>query len=225
MIDVVEPFFKVMVELGYDRSIKPWEPTPARLIPTLNPATVAGDLVNAVGEGINNALAVIGAKAPEIPAASAGDAAQSDISEQTTPKEEAPNPTSPTNTATAPDKAMSTEPAPGIERRSTHTATSTKDDSETVKADEPSTEPTAVDALKPSAGASPSGSAKPSVRPATPRSVVRGPFGVLEKLRDPSHRPAWRRTDHARRAHRRQGGDGRRLPWRRRRGFLTIGVI
>ena len=40
-IDVVEPFFRVLVDLGYDRSIKPWEPTPARLIPTLDPATVA----------------------------------------------------------------------------------------------------------------------------------------------------------------------------------------
>ena len=64
LIDVVEPFFKVIVELGYDRSIKPWEPTPARLIPRLNPATVAADLVNAIGEGINNAAALFGAPAP-----------------------------------------------------------------------------------------------------------------------------------------------------------------
>ena len=58
VIDVVEPFFKVLVELGYDRSIPPGEPTPARLIPPLNPATVAGDLVDAVGEGITNAAAL-----------------------------------------------------------------------------------------------------------------------------------------------------------------------
>ena len=37
VIDVVEPFFRVIVELGYDRSIKPWEPTPARLIPHARP--------------------------------------------------------------------------------------------------------------------------------------------------------------------------------------------
>ncbi len=55
LIDVVEPFFRVIVELGYDRSIPPWEPTPARLIPPLDPVTVATDLVNAIGEGINNA--------------------------------------------------------------------------------------------------------------------------------------------------------------------------
>ena len=64
VIDVVEPFFKVIVDLGYDRSIPPWEPTPARLIPTLNPATVAGDLVDAIGEGITNAAALVGSPAP-----------------------------------------------------------------------------------------------------------------------------------------------------------------
>ena len=69
VIDVVEPFVREIVELGYDRSIPPWEPTPARLIPMHDPATVAGDLVNAIGEGINNALAIIGSPAPlSIPA-------------------------------------------------------------------------------------------------------------------------------------------------------------
>ena len=71
-IDVIEPFFRVLVELGYDRSIPPWEPTPARLIPTLNPETVSTDLVNAIGEGINNAAALIGSPPPlSIPAAPA----------------------------------------------------------------------------------------------------------------------------------------------------------
>ena len=41
LIDVFEPFFRVIVELGYDRSIPPWVPTPARLIPPFNPATLA----------------------------------------------------------------------------------------------------------------------------------------------------------------------------------------
>jgi len=59
-IDVVEPVFKVIVELGYDRSIPPWQPTPARLIPMHDPATVATDLVNALGEGITNAKALTG---------------------------------------------------------------------------------------------------------------------------------------------------------------------
>jgi hypothetical protein len=69
LIDVVEPFFRVIVELGYDRSIPAWQPTPARLIPPLNPARVITDLANAVGEGINNAAALVGLAPPlSIPA-------------------------------------------------------------------------------------------------------------------------------------------------------------
>ena len=60
VIDVVEPVFRVLVELGYDRSIPPGDPTPARLIPPLKPAKVAADLVDAVDEGVNNALALTG---------------------------------------------------------------------------------------------------------------------------------------------------------------------
>jgi PE-PPE domain len=85
VIDVVEPFFRVIVELGYDRSIPPWQPTPARLIPTLDPAKVTADLVNAIGEGITNAAALIGAPAPlssPAPAVTAdhGVAVQRDVS-------------------------------------------------------------------------------------------------------------------------------------------------
>lgn len=59
-IDVVEPFFRVIVEAGYDRDIKPWEPTPARLIPTnVDPVKVTKDLVDAVGEGVDNARALV----------------------------------------------------------------------------------------------------------------------------------------------------------------------
>ena len=68
LIDVVEPFFREVVELGYDRSIPPWEPTPARLIPTHDPATVAADLVDAIGEGITNAQALLGSPPASIPA-------------------------------------------------------------------------------------------------------------------------------------------------------------
>ncbi len=66
LIDIVEPFFRVIVEWGYDRSIPPWQPTPARLIPPLNPVQAAADLVNAVSEGATNAARLVGA-APAAP--------------------------------------------------------------------------------------------------------------------------------------------------------------
>jgi hypothetical protein len=95
LIDAVEPFFRVLVELGYDRDIPLWEPTPARLIPELDPAKVATDLANAVGEGIANTLAIVGLSpppsgpAPVSTAASPTEAdqaevAQTDISQQVT---------------------------------------------------------------------------------------------------------------------------------------------
>ena len=88
LIDVVEPFFRVLVDLGYDRSIPPWEPTPARLIPRFDPAKVAADLVDAIGEGINNAAALFGSPsplsspAPATLASPGADAAKTDTSPQ-----------------------------------------------------------------------------------------------------------------------------------------------
>lgn len=67
LIDVVEPFFRVLVEMGYDRSIPPWEPTPARLIAPLDPGKVAADLVSAIGEGIDNAAALFRPPTPSVP--------------------------------------------------------------------------------------------------------------------------------------------------------------
>jgi hypothetical protein len=64
VINVFQPFFRVIVELAYDRSIPPWEPTPARLIPRHSLATVAGDLIDAIGKGIRNARALIGSLVP-----------------------------------------------------------------------------------------------------------------------------------------------------------------
>ncbi|HUO37966.1 MAG TPA: PE-PPE domain-containing protein, partial [Mycobacterium sp.] len=85
VIDLVEPFFRVLVELGYDRSIPPGEPTPARLIPTLDPAKVTADLVNAIGEGFNNALALFGLPPLlKLPAAPDTESAKADMSPQTT---------------------------------------------------------------------------------------------------------------------------------------------
>jgi hypothetical protein len=59
LIDVVEPFFRVIVEAGYDRSIPAWQPTPARLIPAINPGKFAEDLAAAVDEGVDNARHLI----------------------------------------------------------------------------------------------------------------------------------------------------------------------
>ncbi len=59
VIDVAEPVAKVIVEQGYDRTIPPGTPTPARLIPPLPTAKNVHDVVNAVGEGVDNAVNLV----------------------------------------------------------------------------------------------------------------------------------------------------------------------
>ena len=116
LIDVVEPFFREIVELGYDRSIKPWEPTPARLIPTtLDPAKVATDLVNAIGEGIDNAAALIGSPAPlstpaAVTAATAGPADAAPAASEAGKSDDSPQVT-PADTRTETEQLTSAEPS------------------------------------------------------------------------------------------------------------------
>jgi hypothetical protein len=209
LIDVVEPFFRVLVELGYDRSIPPWEPTPARLIPPLNPAKVIVDLVNAIGEGINNALALVGSPrllsnpAPVTLAAPATQTAKTGMSPQVTS----------TDTPTQIQQATSTGAVTGTRQIATDTVTSTTKVTETAKADispqvtmatpaHTATETTkatstAASAVEPSARPTPEASAtsaltpkpaKPAGQRAKPRPVVRDSLGVGQQLPDLPHR-------------------------------------
>jgi hypothetical protein len=202
VIDVVEPFFKVLVELGYDRSIPPWEPTPARLIPPHDPVTVATDLVNAIGQGINNALALVGAPpllstpAP-VTTATAGpmDAPPATATADITPQ------VTLTDTPTQTEQVTSTGTATRTPQMTTDTATSTTNVTETdpatstQTADEThqatSTAATASEhSTKPTQGLSASAStskpAKPAGRP-TPGPVVRDSLGVGQQLPDLPH--------------------------------------
>jgi hypothetical protein len=64
VIDVFEPFTTELVEAGYDRSIPFGEPTPAQLIPVIDPVTLTLRLTRAVLEGANNAVKLIGGELP-----------------------------------------------------------------------------------------------------------------------------------------------------------------
>ncbi len=64
VIDVFEPFFKVLVEAGYDRTVPFDKPTPLQLIPTIDPITLGIQLVSATLEGANNAAKIAGASLP-----------------------------------------------------------------------------------------------------------------------------------------------------------------
>lgn len=66
VIDIVQPAARVIVEAGYDRSIPLGEPTPAQLIPTVDPVSFVLELDRAVLTGAGNALGLIGIQLPAI---------------------------------------------------------------------------------------------------------------------------------------------------------------
>jgi hypothetical protein len=177
-IDVVEPFFRVLVELGYDRSISPWEPTPARLIPPLKPVPATTDLVEAIGEGINNALALTGSPpplsmpAPVTLAAPATETAKADISSQVmstgASTDLAPSTTKVNETVSA-DVSQQLTPTEAVSE--SDQVTSAKIVAETADANDASAGSTAASVPEPSASAS-------TPKPAKPRRVVRDSLGA-----------------------------------------------
>jgi PE-PPE domain len=65
VLNIFQPALQVMVEAGYDRSIPFGDPTPAELIPSIDPVTFTLELDNAVVQGANNAFELFGAQLPD----------------------------------------------------------------------------------------------------------------------------------------------------------------
>ena len=194
LIDVVEPFFRVLVELGYDRSIAPWEPTPARLIPRFDPVKLVADLVAAIGEGINNAAALIGVPpshsipAPVTLAAPVTETGKADMSPQVMSS------STPTQTQQVTvDGNGDRNPAGDVDGNGERTRQVTSTDtlartqqvsSAPAGAYESSTTPTP----EPPASAATPEPAKPAGQPAKPRPVVRDSLGTTDQPRGFRHR-------------------------------------
>ena len=64
VLNIIQPALQVIVEAGYDRSIPFGDPTPAELIPSIDPVTFSLEFDNAVVEGANNAFELFGAQLP-----------------------------------------------------------------------------------------------------------------------------------------------------------------
>jgi hypothetical protein len=60
VVDLIQPALKVLIDLGYDRTVPYGQPTPAGLIPKINPAALAADLGAAAHQGVHDALADVG---------------------------------------------------------------------------------------------------------------------------------------------------------------------
>ncbi len=64
VLSIFQPALQVVVEAGYDRAIPFGDPTPAELIPTIDPATFTLEFTNAVVQGANNAVELFGTQLP-----------------------------------------------------------------------------------------------------------------------------------------------------------------
>jgi PE-PPE domain len=64
VLNIFQPALQVIVEAGYDRSIPFGEPTPAELIPTIDPVTFTLEFDNAVVQGANKAFELFGTQLP-----------------------------------------------------------------------------------------------------------------------------------------------------------------
>lgn len=64
LLDIVQPALRVIVEAGYDRSVPFGDPTPAQLIPIIDPVTFLIEFTRAVVQGANNAFALFGLQLP-----------------------------------------------------------------------------------------------------------------------------------------------------------------
>ncbi|MCV7227269.1 PE-PPE domain-containing protein [Mycolicibacterium komossense] len=63
LVDLTQPALQVLIETGYDRT-NYGDPSPAALIPPINPITLATDLVAAVDLGLHNAVSNLGNTTP-----------------------------------------------------------------------------------------------------------------------------------------------------------------
>jgi hypothetical protein len=52
VVDLISPTLRVLIDTGYDPDANPGVPTPFRLIPPVNPVTLASDLVTAAVQGV-----------------------------------------------------------------------------------------------------------------------------------------------------------------------------
>jgi PE-PPE domain len=118
IVDLIQPALRVLIELGYDRTIPYGQPTPAGLFPTIDPTKLATDLATAVGQGIQAALTDLATHATSPATSEAAElAASATASTADNPAATTPNVTplhesQPPSTTTSPAPAVSATATP-----------------------------------------------------------------------------------------------------------------
>lgn len=121
LIAMIQPTLRVLIETGYDRSLPYGQPAPFRLIPRVSPINLTVDLVNAIGQGIQDAAGGTGAPVPpgtaaiDVPRAATSDPARRVIARSTRKRPAPPVPPAPS----PPPSALASfgTPKPGSAQR------------------------------------------------------------------------------------------------------------
>ena len=178
IVDLIQPTLRVLIDLGYNRTIPYGQPTPAGLFPDIDPSTLAANLAAAVSQGIDDALADVGLTSisPLAPSTAANPSTLADTqaadSATATPQNTEPLPQSQSSTSTPSDAAAATaatgpKTGPGMNTLATALAATNRN-----TAAAPQTTPSSV-ATKPEKPTSPSPGAfgLPPVTPLTPSDI------------------------------------------------------
>ena len=122
LISLIQPVLRVLIETGYDRSLPYGQPAPLRLIPLVNPFTLAVDLVNAVGQGVSDALRDISSGPPAATAVRAPAPAAARLARQRPASSAPPRP----RAASAVQTGDSGRPAAGAQAGKPRTSTAVR---------------------------------------------------------------------------------------------------
>ena len=208
IVDLIQPALRVLIELGYNRTIPYGQPTPAGLFPTINPAKLATDLVAAVGQGIQAALTDLATHATSPTTSEAAKLAASataslaDTPAATTPTVTSLRESQPSSTSTSPAPVVSATAPPKTVRRlasavngGAQTATAANESGQATRTDNAADSKGRSALVPPTAPSTTEATSGPARAPATPhKSTTPKNFRAAPDANTPTATPTHTRT-------------------------------
>ena len=208
IVDLIQPALRVLIELGYDRTIPHGQPTPAGLFPTIDPTKLATDLAAAVGQGIQAALTDLATHATS-PAtseaaqlAASATASTADNPAATTPTVTPLHESQPSSTSTSPAPVVSSTAPPKTVLRlasavngGAQTATAAAENGQPTRNDNAADSKRASALMPSTATSTTEASSRPALAPATPhKSTPPKNFPPAPNAKTPRATPTHTRT-------------------------------
>ena len=208
IVDLIQPALRVLIELGYDRTIPYGQPTPAGLFPAVDPTKLATNLAAAVGQGIQAALTDLATHATSPATSEAAQLAASattstaDNPAATTPNATPPRESQPSSPSTSPAPRVSATATPKTVRRlasavngGAQTATAATESGQPTRSDNAAVLKRASALVPPIATSTTEASSRPALAPATPhQSTTPKNFPAAPDAKTPTATPTHTRT-------------------------------